>query len=328
MTGVAGIPSTATAISANFTVADQDRSGFLTVYDCSSRVPTVSTLNFVAGEPTANQAIVPLDSRGGICLFSPASTDVIIDVNGSFAVGAAGRLSTLTPKRLVDTRGGSQVTPGRVRTVRIVSSATGIPSSATAAVINLTAVNSVSGGWARVFPCDQGGRSSVSNVNFGAGEIRANSAIVKLSKAGTICVQSNVAVDIVIDITGFMSSSGLRYQAVAPVRLIDSRDARIGGNRFPAGSIIQFDVAGLGGIPSPASAASMNLISVASTSDGYMTMWPCRDGDDPPLASNVNFRTSRNVANGVTVGLFKQHICLYTFATAHFVVDVSGVWQS
>jgi hypothetical protein len=327
MTGVAGIPLSATAVSANFTVTGTDRSSFLTVYDCSSRVPTVSTLNFASGESVANQAIVPLDSRGGICLFSPANTHIVIDVNGSFSTGAAARLTALTPRRLLDTRGGTQLTPGRVRTVQIESSAAGVPTAATAAVVNLTAVSSVSGGWARVFPCDQTGRSSVSNVNFGRGEIRANSAIVKLSNTGTICLQSNVAVDMVVDITGYMSSSGLRYQAVAPVRLIDSRDPRVAGQRFPARSIVQFDVAGLGGIPSPANAASMNLVAVSPTSDGFMTIWPCRNNAGPPLASNVNFRTGRNVANGVTVGLFDQHICLYTHSAAHFVVDVSGVWQ-
>ena len=104
MTGVAGIPSSATAVSANFTVTGQNRSGFLTVYNCSPRVPTVSTLNFVAGEQVANQSIVPLDSRGGICLFSQATTDIVIDVNGSFSPGTAGRLTTVAPKRLLDTR--------------------------------------------------------------------------------------------------------------------------------------------------------------------------------------------------------------------------------
>jgi hypothetical protein len=214
-----------------------------------------------------------------------------------------------------------------VRTVRIESSTSGVPRSATAAVINLTAVNSAAGGWARVFPCDQTGTSAVSNVNFERSEIRANSAIVKLSNAGTICVQSNVAVDIVIDITGYLSPSGLRYQAVAPVRLIDSRDPRVAGRRFGAGSVVEFDVAGLGGIPSVATAASMNLVAVSPLSDGFMTMWPCRASGGPPLASNVNFRANRNVANGVTVGLFDRHVCLYTHAAAHFVVDVSGVWQ-
>jgi hypothetical protein len=328
MTGVAGVPSDATAVSANFTVVGQDRASFLTVYNCSTRVPTVSTLNFLAGEPAANQAIVSLDSRGGICLFSPANTDIVVDVNGSFAAGQAGRLTTLKPKRLLDTRSGAQVSSGRSRTVQIVSSTSGVPTSATAAVVNLTAVNSAAGGWARVFPCDQAGKSAVSNVNFATGEIRANSAIVKLSKTGAVCIQSSVAVDILIDITGYISSSGLlQYQAVAPVRLIDTRDPRVAGRRFPAGSIVQFDVSGLGGIPTPASAATMNLVAVSSTADGYMTIWPCRDGDRPPLASNVNFRSGRNTANGVTVGLFDQHVCLYTHAAAYFVVDVSGVWQ-
>jgi hypothetical protein len=328
ITGVAGVPSDATAVSANFTVVDQDRASFLTVYSCSTRVPTVSTLNFSSAGPVANQAIVPLDSRGGICLFSPANTDIVVDVNGSFAAGQAGRLTTLKPRRLLDTRGGAQVSPRSSRTVQVVSSKTGVPTSATAAVVNLTAVDSAAGGWARVFPCDQAGRSAVSNVNFAKGEIRANSAIVKLSRTGTVCVQSSVAVDIVIDITGYISSTGLlQYQAVAPVRLIDTRDPRVAGRRFPAGSIVQFDVAGLGGIPTPASAASMNLVAVSSTGDGYMTVWPCRNGDGPPLASNLNFRSGRNVANGLTVGLFDQHVCLYTHAAAYFVVDVSGVWQ-
>jgi hypothetical protein len=327
ITGTAGVPSGATAVSANFTVVGQDRASFLTVYNCSTRVPTVSTLNFSSGDPAANQAIVPLDSGGGICLFSPANTDIVIDVNGSFSAERAGRLTTLKPKRLLDTRSGAQVTPSRPRTVQIVSTTSGVPTSATAAVVNLTAVNSAAGGWARVFPCDQAGKSAVSNVNFGRGEIRANSAIVKLSRTGTVCIQTSVAVDIVIDITGYISSSGLQYQAVAPVRLIDTRDPRVAGRRFPAGSIVQFDVAGLGGIPTPASAASMNLVAVSSTSDGFMTIWPCRDGDRPPLASNLNFRSGRNVANGLTVGLFDQHVCLYTHAAAYFVVDVSGVWQ-
>jgi len=328
LSGVAAIPSSATAVSANFTVTGQDRQGFLTIYNCSQQIPAVSTLNFVPGRSVANQAIVPLDSRGGICLFSRANTDIVVDVNGSFSTGATGKLTALTPDRVLDTRSaGLPVRAGQVRTVQVESGAFGVPRAATAAVVNLTAVDPTSRGWLRVFPCDQRGASVVSNVNFIAGETRANSAIVKLSSSGTICVQSSATVDVVIDVTGYMSSSGLRYQAVAPVRLIDSRDERVRGSRILSRQLVQFQVAGLGGIPSPARAASMNLIAVSPTGSGFMTMWPCRADDQPPLASNLNFRADLNVANGVTVGLRNEQICLYTATAAHFVLDVSGVWQ-
>jgi hypothetical protein len=327
--GVAGLPGSATAVSANFSVTGQDRQSFLTVYNCTRQVPIVSTLNFARGRAYANQAIVPLDASGGICLYTPANAQVVIDVNGTFSASATGRLVPYDPRRLIDTRDGSPVRRGVTRAVGVMNGTLpGAPASATAVLFNVSAVGAAGRGWVRVFPCDQAGSSAVSTVNFGAGETVANSAMVKLSQTGQVCIQSNTTTDVVLDVTGFITTTGLRYQPVQPVRLIDSRDPLVGSTPLRAGFLVEFLVAGLGGIPATAQAASMNLVAVAPAARGYMTMWPCRVGNDqPPFVSNLNYPQRRNISNGVTVGLAAQAVCLYTRATSHFVVDVSGVWR-
>src|SRR5690606_8867216 len=102
--GAGGIPGDATAISANFTVVDAEAPSYLTVYNCSAAAPTASTLNFGTGEAVPNGAIVPLDSRGDLCLLSPVSADVIVDVTGYFRSSSGSRYTSVTPNRVVDTR--------------------------------------------------------------------------------------------------------------------------------------------------------------------------------------------------------------------------------
>jgi len=331
ISGVAGVPPDLTAISANFTVVNQDRQGYLTAYDCTSSIPTVSTLNFVPGQAVANQAIIPLDDRGGLCLFTPANADIVIDVNGSFGADASGRLTSLTPFRAHDSRTSSAqpLRAGETRRIRIESRASGVPASATAAVVNLTAVRPARSGWVRAIPCDQRTTPTVSNLNAAADQVIANSAIVKLSTSGEICLQTNTTTDVIVDVTGYLSSTGMQFQAVEPVRLLDSRGGgRALDARMPAGDQSSIRVAGVGGLPSDARAVSANLIAVLPTGPGFVTAWPCaRAGESPPTASNLNHPTGRNVANGATVGLTEQGLCVYHRASTHLVIDVTGIWR-
>ena len=54
----------------------------------------------------------------------------------------------------------------------------------------------------------------------------ANSAFVKLAADGTVCVLSNVAVDVVMDVTGWIAATGSQHRAQAPARLVDTRSRR------------------------------------------------------------------------------------------------------
>jgi|RhiMethySRZTD1v2_1073278.scaffolds.fasta_scaffold542887_1 hypothetical protein len=91
--GNCGIPVGAKAVTLNATLVSPTREGFLSLWPAGGAFPTVSTLNFNAGEPAlANGAIVPVASPlvGGkdiavaIGMQAAGTAHVIIDVTGYF----------------------------------------------------------------------------------------------------------------------------------------------------------------------------------------------------------------------------------------------------
>lgn len=60
-------------------------SGYLTVHPCASPVPSVSMVRYVSPDNAANGVVSIDDASGRWCVFSSASTDVVVDVNGYFA---------------------------------------------------------------------------------------------------------------------------------------------------------------------------------------------------------------------------------------------------
>jgi len=89
--GRCGVPTDAKAAALNVTIASPTGPGHLTIFPYATGMPTVSTLNWAAGEPAiANGAIVPLsaDPSFSITVFGGLSggqsTHVVIDVTGYF----------------------------------------------------------------------------------------------------------------------------------------------------------------------------------------------------------------------------------------------------
>jgi Cysteine-rich secretory protein family len=79
--GVRGVPAGAKAVSANLTVVDATNAGFVTAWPCGD-LPSTSNVNYEMNAAVANAAELPLSSSGAICIYSSASAQVIIDVNG------------------------------------------------------------------------------------------------------------------------------------------------------------------------------------------------------------------------------------------------------
>jgi hypothetical protein len=70
----------------NITVTNTTGAGFITVWPKGGTFPTVSTLNYVAGQTIANAAIVASGTGGGISVVAGVhGTDLIIDINGYFS---------------------------------------------------------------------------------------------------------------------------------------------------------------------------------------------------------------------------------------------------
>ncbi len=90
-----GIPANAQAYSLNVTVTNTLGAGFILVFPQGGAQPSVSTLNYVAGQTVANAAIVPAGTGGGVTVVAGVSgTDLIIDINGFYAPAGLGDFNT------------------------------------------------------------------------------------------------------------------------------------------------------------------------------------------------------------------------------------------
>ncbi len=77
-----GIAADAIAAVVNVGAVDPLAAGYLTVTGCVSPLPNASSLNFTTGVNGANEIVVELNEDGELCVFTSASTDLILDVVG------------------------------------------------------------------------------------------------------------------------------------------------------------------------------------------------------------------------------------------------------
>lgn len=80
--GRGGVADDADAVVMNVTVTEPEDAGFVTVWPCDRSMPTVSNVNYLAGEVNPNLATVRLSSTGTVCLYTTARTHLVADVTG------------------------------------------------------------------------------------------------------------------------------------------------------------------------------------------------------------------------------------------------------
>ncbi len=84
--GFGGVLSGADSVVANVTVTDTTSSSFLSIWPQGASRPTVSSLNWTAGETIPNAVTVKLSSGGAISLYNAGGqVDAILDVAGYYA---------------------------------------------------------------------------------------------------------------------------------------------------------------------------------------------------------------------------------------------------
>lgn len=77
-----------TAMVANLTVTDETANGFVTAYPDGVAVPSVSNLNYLAGQNVAGLSLIDVNSTEqaatNVYNNSPGTTDLILDTFGYF----------------------------------------------------------------------------------------------------------------------------------------------------------------------------------------------------------------------------------------------------
>ena len=115
-------------------------------------------------------------------------------------------------------QGGGKVAPGAPLVLTVAGRA-GVAATGqvTAVALNVTAVESQSGGsFVTVYPANEA-RPLASNLNVDAGPAVANSVIAKLSPTGQVRIYVSAPMHLIVDVAGYWASGGIT--SLSPVRL-------------------------------------------------------------------------------------------------------------
>ena len=236
----------------------------------------------------------------------------------------------LDPVRVLDTRSGLGVAPGRVGPGQVrdllVADGLRVPSSATAVVINVTATQPTGSSDVRVYPTPAGAAAvpTVSNLNVVAGTTVANLVTVRVGAGGRVRLRNaSGELHLIGDLAGyFTSAGGSSLAGRTPTRLLDTR---VAGGALRAGEVRRLRVVGVAGVPAGATAVVLNVTGVGATARTDVRVYPTRAGA-PPLVSNLNPVPGRATAAAVVVRVGADGtVSLRNSAgSLHLVVDLAG----
>jgi len=347
VTGVGTTPVPAGSLAAvlNVTATNTKSSGFLTVFEAGTTQPTVSNLNFDAGQTVANLVTAPLSAAGAVSIYSSATdADVVVDVEGYFtstpAANGYGLFNSMSPVRDLGTLAlGAAVAANTSVPVTVAGGTTTVPANASAVLVNATVAHDSAATFLSLYPAPAvTTEPTFSNLNASAGEVVANRAIVAVGTGGVIEVYNHAgSADVDIDVDGYFTGvggTGSDYVPLAaPVRVADTRTASLIGTETPittnaSESFLLATTAS--GIPTTATSVDANVTVVAGASSGYLSVYPAPAMTTQPDFSDVNW-----VANGIvpnftiadTNGTGSVEV-YNSYGTINLVVDVFGYFAT
>jgi len=193
--------------------------GFVTEIDPAGAAIVFSTYLGGSGRDVANG--IALNAVGDVYVTGTTQSAAFPGVSGSSIqpspggggdafvtkIGAQLSFYTVTPCRVFDTRGGTPMSVGETRVFQ-VGGVCGIPAGARLVSANLTVVWPQGAGFLTLFPGDVVGPALTSTLNFSAGQVRANNAMVLLAGdgSGTVKVLAAFApgvTDVLLDVNGY-----------------------------------------------------------------------------------------------------------------------------
>jgi hypothetical protein len=329
------VPADATAVALNLTGTHATSGTHLTVWPTGAARPETAVLNLRPGATAASLVVAGLGAGGATSVRNLAgSVDLVADVVGYWTRSGGALYHPVQPARLLDTRtpaGGARRLADQEQQRLAVAGRAGVPTSATAVVLNVTAVGPTRSGYLTVSP--SGTRTTTSSVNFAAGQTVPNRVVSGLAD-GAVDVRAAGATHVLVDVVGWYGPAsvpgGSAYTALTPARLVDSRDGT-GTPRGAFGARVTRDVQATGrlGVPAGATAVVLSLTGTGpSASQTFVTAFP--DGTTRPGTSDLNLVRGETRSNLAVVPLSSAgRLSLYNEAgTTQVVADVLGYYAA
>jgi hypothetical protein len=345
VTGVETVPVDATAVVLNLTAVGATTTTFVTAWPTGSARPTTSNLNVNSSKAVPNMAVVPVGTGGKISFFNSAgSVNLIADISGYFSPSGGATFTATGPCRMFDTRTGTgtcsstpgvpvgPIAGGHMLTFK-VTGAGGVPATATAVVLNLTAVGATTTTFLTAWP-DGAARPTTSNLNVNDNKAIPNMAVVPVGAGGMIdFFNANGNVNLITDISGYFApGAGSSFTPTGPCRVFDTRVGTGTCTSAPhvtvapigQAKMLSVKVTGVNGVPATATAVVLNLTAVGATGTTFITAWP--DGSSRPLTSNLNVNSNKAIPNMavVPVGTGGKIDFFNALGSVNLIVDISG----
>lgn len=223
---------------------------------------------------------------------------------GAADINRTGSLTAISPKRIVDTRDGTGVTPGILTPKSSVKfnvlGNNGVPSAGVSAVnINITIVGPTSNGFTTVYSSDSK-RPNAPSMHFNKGITANNFGLVPVAKDGTITLYTSAKIHVVIDVYGWLGAddqtTASKMAAVTASKIFDTR-TKIGGHKseFRKNETVDVRVAGVGEVPINAKAVIVNISAIKPDRSGYVTVYPT--GKPRPNIASLSVTNKQNTTN-------------------------------
>jgi LPXTG-site transpeptidase (sortase) family protein len=331
--GQKGVKANAVAVVLNVTSTGATAAGFVTAYPAGIATPTASNLNIGgASQDVANLVTVPVGANGSVSFYTAHTSHLVVDVFGYYEPSGAtdsGRFAAVSPIRVFDSRD-TGILAARA-TVR-VGFRGAVPANATAAVLNVTMVDSGGGGYLTVFAAGAA-QPTTSNVNTTApGQTVANQVIVPVTAAG-IDVFSYPGGHLLVDVAGYFTGAGAPssdqglFIPVTPTRFLDTRsvDNPIGAHLRPSpGFTVERSYTKNSSVPANVSAIVMNTTLDNSRGAGFVTTYAAGSGPLPNVSTLNVGGSGKTVANHTITTVTTRGVAFYTSGGGHLIADISG----
>ena len=166
-----------------------------------------TSTSFTFTPPGPGRYEVKVITQDATSLVQPAMAGTSLTHSRTWTVNAgASKFYSVAPCRIVDTRGANApaLVANQTRTFQVASKCL-VPPTAWAVSLNLTVTAPTSAGDLRVFPAGSPLPSS-SALNYGAGQTRANDAVLSLNGGGqlaVLCEQQSGQAHFILDVNGY-----------------------------------------------------------------------------------------------------------------------------
>lgn len=325
--GVSGVPSGAAAVALNITAVNASAKTFLSVWPAGQSMPTSSVLNTDPSRTVATHVVVGVGGEGKVSIYNNlGSVHVAVDVSGYYVASGGSHFAALaTPARLLDTRlSGGPLSSGGSRTVQ-VGGVAGIPSDATAAVVNVTSVGAQGLGYLVAVPSGMASPNA-STVNHQIHGDATNRATVELVNGRMDVRLVGGRADVVVDVVGWYGPGATAtFTPIVPVRAYDSRTT---SRPWQPGETRSVAVRGAAGAPADMMAVAAIVTATEQTARAtYITAWA--QGPTRPGTSDLNTGAGRDQSNLVVSEVSAAgSIQVYNnLGTTQLAIDVYGYFH-